>query len=107
MMEDSTAWAWVRLLVVIVIIAATIVFFSHVDDLKDRAAYGEGRRAGWNAAHREATRDQLRDRQALDAARRECEEECEDSLARQRGVLVEQIEECQGELVVSRINERR
>ena len=99
--------AWTKLVVVIAVGVAAIAFFSHVDDMKQRSVYEEGRRAGLAEARRSARADEARQREAIDHVRHECEEECEDSLARQRGLLVEQIEECQGELVVSRINERR
>lgn len=100
-------WAWGRFLFVIAIGVATIAFFSHVDDMKQQSVYEHGRQAGLAEARRAARANEARQRQAIDHVRRECEEECEDNLVRQRGVLVEQIEECQGELAVSRQNERR
>jgi hypothetical protein len=98
--------AWVQLVVLAISIAA-FVFVSYADDAKQRSVYEEGRQAGLAEARRAARADEVRQHQAIDRVRHECEEECDDRLVRQRGLLVEQIEECQGELAVSRINERR
>lgn len=98
---------WVKALLLLAAAIAMCVLFVYYDAHKDDAAYEKGRQAVLAEVRRATPANEARQRQAIDRVRHDCEEECEDSLARQRGVLVEQIEECQGELVVSRQNERR